>query len=117
MKLGTIFLEVGTSDTVNACRDWYVEHLSLEVMSEESGESVWLDGGGVSIGFHTGDPVGTPTSVNLSFDVDDVDAEAVRLRSEGVTLAAEPWDAPWGARVATCVDPAGHAVWLSTATG
>ena len=118
MGLGTIFLEVGDASVMEACRDWYAKHFGLAVTSDEPGHSAWLDAGnGVTIGFHEGEPTGNPSAVNLSFDVADVDAEAARLQSEGVTLAAEPWDAPWGARVATMVDPAGHGVWISTANG
>ena len=113
MRLGTVFLEVGDWARAAACRDWYVRHLGLAIDHEEEGHSVWLDAGGVILGFHEGEPNSTPSAVNLSFEVSDTDAEAARLQSEGVTLVAEPWDAPWGARVATMVDPAGHGVWIS----
>jgi predicted enzyme related to lactoylglutathione lyase len=113
MRLGTIFLEVGEWAVAAACRDWYVDKLGLKVDHEEEGHSVWLDAGGTIIGFHEGDASATPSVVNLSFDVDDCDAEAARLQAAGVSLVAEPWDAPWGARVATMVDPAGHGVWVS----
>lgn len=114
MRLETLFLEVGDAATVVACRDWYRTHVGLEVVSDEEGESVWLDAGnGVRLGFHTGDPVGNAPAVNLSFEVDDADAAAAKLRDAGLTIFQEPWDAPWGARVTTVVDPAGHAVWFS----
>ena len=114
MNMGTLFLEVGDGSTVAACRDWYAKHLGLTVKREEADESVWFDvGNGVELGFHTGDPVGNAPAVNLSFVVEDVDAEAARLQGEGVRIYQEPWDAPWGSRVATTVDPAGHAVWFS----
>ena len=114
MRIETIFLEVGDAATVDTCRDWYTKHFGLAVLSEEPGESVWLDAGnGLRFGFHTGDANQSASAVNLSFEVGDADAEAARLQSEGITLVAEPWDAPWGARVATMVDPAGHGVWIS----
>jgi predicted enzyme related to lactoylglutathione lyase len=114
MALGTIFLEVGDWATAAACRDWYVAHLGCSVDHEEEGHSVWLDAGnGLTLGFHEGDVNQSPSTVNFSFDVADCDAEAARLQAAGVALVAEPWDAPWGARVATMVDPAGHGVWVS----
>ena len=40
--------------------------------------------------------------------VADVDAHVARLRDLGVEILAGPVDKPWGKRVATFEDPAGH---------
>ncbi|MGZ9810305.1 VOC family protein [Pseudoroseicyclus sp. H15] len=45
-----------------------------------------------------------------SIGVDDVDAEAERLRAAGLTLLNGPMDRPWGLRTLSLQDPAGH-VW------
>ena len=44
----------------------------------------------------------------LSIWVDDVDAVCAHLQERGVTLLVGPVDRPWGMRVATFTDPAGH---------
>ena len=44
----------------------------------------------------------------LSIWVDDVDAVCAELEGRGVRLLQGPVDKPWGMRVATFTDPAGH---------
>jgi len=44
----------------------------------------------------------------LSVWVEDVDAVCAHLQERGVTLLVGPVDRPWGMRVATFTDPAGH---------
>ena len=51
-----------------------------------------------------------PGSVELSFEVDDVDETWRRWRAQGVTIAADPVDLPFG-RYFLAQDPEGH--WLS----
>src|SRR6478672_4604084 len=50
-----------------------------------------------------------PGSVELSFEVDDVDETWGRWRAQGVTIAADPVDLPFG-RYFLAQDPEGH--WL-----
>jgi lactoylglutathione lyase len=47
------------------------------------------------------------------FLVDDVDAEAVRLRDAGVEVLTGPVDRPWGHRTLHLLDPEGHVVELA----
>lgn len=44
----------------------------------------------------------------LSVWVADVDAEIARLRGEGVEILLGPETKPWGKRIASFQDPAGH---------
>ena len=44
----------------------------------------------------------------FSIWVDDVDAEVEKLRAKGVKFLIEPTTMPWGKRIATFEDPAGH---------
>lgn len=92
---------------------WYAEHLGLAVL-EQTERFVRLEPphGGAHLAFHVGTPVSNPGQVQLHFDVADVDAEAERLRGEGVELVDGPEDKPWGWRVASVRDPAGHTVEL-----
>ncbi|MFC4783206.1 VOC family protein [Nocardioides sp. MAHUQ-72] len=56
-------------------------------------------------------PVAAPDAgsrFQLSIWVPDVDAVCADLRERGVTLLVGPVDRPWGMRVATFTDPAGH---------
>jgi catechol 2,3-dioxygenase-like lactoylglutathione lyase family enzyme len=48
--------------------------------------------------------------MQLTVEVDDVDAACATLAEFGVTLLNGPMDRPWGIRTAAFADPAGH-VW------
>lgn len=115
MRLGTIYLEVGDVEVVAKLKGFYRDVLNLAVRSEHGSESVWFDAGSVSLGFHVGDALRDPGLVNLSFDIDDLDGEVDRLEGAGVRFAQRPMEAPWGGRIATFFDPAGHTVWLAGA--
>jgi len=54
--------------------------------------------------------------VALCFEVDDVDAEAARLRARGVVVAIAPRNhEPWGMRTTYLRDPAGNLIELYSA--
>jgi lactoylglutathione lyase len=55
-----------------------------------------------------GDPTG-----EILFLVDDVDAEAERLRRTGAPILSGPVDRPWGHRTLHLLDPDGHVVELA----
>ncbi len=48
--------------------------------------------------------------LQLTLDVDDVDATCAELQRRGVRLINGPIDRPWGIRTACFADPAGH-IW------
>jgi catechol 2,3-dioxygenase-like lactoylglutathione lyase family enzyme len=48
--------------------------------------------------------------MQLTIQVDDVDARCADLQQRGVTLINGPIDRPWGIRTATFADPAGN-IW------
>ena len=48
--------------------------------------------------------------MQLTLDVEDVDATCAELRERGVTLLNGPVNRPWGVRTASFQDPAGH-IW------
>lgn len=48
--------------------------------------------------------------MQLTIEVDDVDAKCAELAERGVKLLNGPMDRPWGIRTASFVDPAGH-IW------
>jgi catechol 2,3-dioxygenase-like lactoylglutathione lyase family enzyme len=48
--------------------------------------------------------------LQLTIDVDDVDAMCSELARRGVSLLNGPMDRPWGVRTASFADPAGH-IW------
>jgi lactoylglutathione lyase len=49
-------------------------------------------------------------TMEVAFLVDDVDAEAERLRAAGVAELTGPVDRPWGQRTFHFLDPDGHVV-------
>lgn len=51
-------------------------------------------------------------SINIGTD-QDIDALAASIKAAGGTLAKEPYDAPWGARVMRLVDPDGYRIGIS----
>jgi lactoylglutathione lyase len=48
--------------------------------------------------------------LQLTIEVDDVDAMCAELTARGVVLLNGPMDRPWGVRTASFKDPAGH-IW------
>jgi uncharacterized glyoxalase superfamily protein PhnB len=48
--------------------------------------------------------------LQLTIDVDDVDATCAELAKRGVELLNGPMNRPWGVRTASFRDPAGH-IW------
>ncbi|MGH3496204.1 MAG: VOC family protein [Nocardioidaceae bacterium] len=48
--------------------------------------------------------------LQLTLQVDDVDAMCAELTTRGVTLLNGPMDRPWGIRTASFTDPGGH-IW------
>ena len=48
--------------------------------------------------------------LQLTIEVDDVDAMCTELATRGVTLLNGPMDRPWGIRTASFTDPGGH-IW------
>ena len=117
-RFGGVYLEVGGVEEVRQCREFYENTLGFSVASVNEDESFWLEAGDMTFGFHTGEgpPRETRWAVNLVLKVDEgttVDQEAQRLSAAGVKLHMEPTDMPWGMRVITFLDPAGHAVWYS----
>jgi lactoylglutathione lyase len=60
-----------------------------------------------------GRPGGPGPDAEVLFVVDDVDAEANRLREAGVPVLSGPVDRPWGHRTLHLEDPDGHVVELA----
>jgi lactoylglutathione lyase len=60
-----------------------------------------------------GRPGGPGPDAEVLFVVDDVDAEADRLRSEGISILSGPVDRPWGHRTLHVEDPDGHVIELA----
>jgi lactoylglutathione lyase len=60
-----------------------------------------------------GRPGGSGPDAEVLFVVDDVDAEANRLRDAGVPVLSGPVDRPWGHRTLHLEDPDGHVVELA----
>ena len=53
---------------------------------------------------------GAGSRLQLTIEVDDVDAMCAELARRGVKLLNGPMDRPWGIRTASFQDPAGH-IW------
>jgi catechol 2,3-dioxygenase-like lactoylglutathione lyase family enzyme len=55
-------------------------------------------------------PPESGSRLQLTLDVDDVDAMCAELSTRGVELLNGPMDRPWGIRTASFRDPGGH-IW------
>src|SRR5579883_2774141 len=109
MDISLTYITLFVSE-VETVRDWYVRHLGLRAETD-SGQFVRLVGTeGAMLGLHRGAPAQHPERIQIHFQVLDVDAFCRRLMADGVTFDREPSDAPWGLRVASLRDPAGHTV-------
>jgi len=114
IRLSHLFLFV--SDLARS-RRFYTETLGLRVLLEENGY-VRV---GVPDGIHIGMEVGKPWQIGahgieINLEVDDVDAWADRLKTQGVRFDQEPSDMPWGARHAFFQDPDGYRLSIFTPT-
>jgi catechol 2,3-dioxygenase-like lactoylglutathione lyase family enzyme len=94
--------------------EWYVKHTGLGIVQQTPRFVLLAGDGGAAIGFHVGEPLGTPERVQFHVEVDDVDAVAERLTAAGIALDEPPTDRPWGVRSTSCTDPAGHSVEFTT---
>ncbi len=97
--------------------------LGIPASDDAEGHVEWEGPGGLRIMFdstsivHSYDPdwqppVGGP-AMSLAFECDtaaDVDHLAAEIAQAGFTVHREPWDAFWGQRYATVLDPDGNRV-------
>lgn len=100
---------------------FYRDELGLEFRFERDGYAEF-DTGPTRFGLfersRLGDLVGEVADPGgpageVLFLVDDVDAEAERLRAAGVEILTGPVDRPWGHRTLHLLDPDGHVVELA----
>ncbi|MEA2518558.1 MAG: lactoylglutathione lyase [Chloroflexota bacterium] len=109
------------AEDVAVTRDFYREVFGLEPVFEDADSAVFSFGNTlVNLLASTAateliEPadVGRPDAgvrLQLTIDVDDVDATCADLAARGIVLLNGPIDRPWGVRTATFRDPAGH-IW------
>ncbi|WP_087019584.1 VOC family protein [Thaumasiovibrio subtropicus] len=101
---------------VDACRDFYIQHFAAKAVFDCGWYVVLkIDGDGPEVCFIQ--PQGnmatfSGTGVMLNFEVDDVDAEYMRLTEAGLPIAMPLEDHPWGDRGFSVLDPIGNAVYI-----
>jgi predicted enzyme related to lactoylglutathione lyase len=96
-------------------RDFYRDVLGLKVRNDVPG---WVDfdlGGGAALGLHppTDEMPIRPGSLQLGFEVDDVDAFIEDARAKGASIVMEPFDESFG-RLSLILDPDGYTVQVYT---
>ena len=109
------------ADDIDATKSFYREVFGLAVHFEDEASAVFKFGDTLinllaSTAAHdliapaaVGDP-DAGARMQLTIEVDDVDATCDDLRQRGVELLNGPMDRPWGIRTASFRDPAGH-IW------
>ena len=116
--IGAITLFV---DDVNAAKAFYREVFGLPVHYEDDVSAVFDIGGTLINLLKASEAVEliSPAAVaqadagarmQLTIQVDDVDATCAELLERGVELLNGPMDRPWGIRTASFRDPGGH-IW------
>lgn len=117
-SIGAITLFV---DDLEAAKSFYQEVFGLAVMFTDDSSAVF-DFGNTIINLlaTTAAPElihpaavaerASGSRLQLTIEVDGVDAMCTELTGRGVTLLNGPMDRPWGIRTASFVDPGGH-IW------
>lgn len=106
------------ADDLETTKAFYVEVFGLPLHYEDDDSAVFNFGNTLinllatteAHGLIAPAEVGSGPRVQLTIDVDDVDATCAELRRRGVVLLNGPMNRPWGIRTASFVDPAGH-IW------
>lgn len=101
-----------STNRLQECRDFYIKHFGFELVYESDwyvellspslafGVSFTLPQRDISEFFNG-------KGMILSFEVDNVDSEYERLRSEGLTIQQDLQNKPWGERSFVVNDPSG----------
>jgi len=117
-RIGAITLFV---EDLEATKRFYREVFGLAVAFEDADSAVF-DFGNTLINLLTTSAAGeliepatvasreAGTRLQLTINVEDVDAVCAELASRGVELVNGPMDRPWGVRTASFRDPGGH-IW------
>lgn len=117
-KIGAITLFV---DNLEAAKSFYRDVFGLSVMFADDNSSVFDFGNTVInlLATSSAPDLIHPAAVaeqsvgsriQLTIDVDDVDARCADLATRGVELLNGPMNRSWGIRTASFVDPGGH-IW------
>ncbi|GAA4234151.1 catechol 2,3-dioxygenase-like lactoylglutathione lyase family enzyme [Streptosporangium album] len=112
----TLFVE-----DLDAAKQFYREVFGLPVKFEDDDSAVFDFGNTIINLLRTTaareliEPAGVApreigSRIQLTIDVDDVDAMCAELAARGVKLLNGPMDRPWGIRTASFSDPGGH-IW------
>ena len=112
----TLFVE-----DLEAAKDFYTRAFGVPLIFEDDQSVVFTFGNAIVNLLQTDaaheliapEAVGGPGAgarMQLTIDVDDVDAVCARLAERGIELVNGPIDRPWGVRTAAFRDPAGH-IW------
>jgi catechol 2,3-dioxygenase-like lactoylglutathione lyase family enzyme len=108
-------------DDLAAAKEFYARAFALPVHFEDEASAVFRFGETLINLLKTDEaheliepatvaPADAGSRMQLTIDVDDVDATCAELASRGVKLLNGPMDRPWGRRTAAFADPAGH-IW------
>jgi len=112
----TLFVE-----DLEATRNFYKEVFGLPIEYQDADSTVFNFGNTIinllktnaAVELIAPAEVGTRNAgsrLQLTIQVDDVDAMCAELAKRGVTLLNGPMDRPWGIRTAAFADPGGH-IW------
>ncbi len=118
---GRIFALTLVTEDLGATKQFYQEVFGLPVAFEDADSAVFDFGNTIvnllqataAVGLIAPAPIAPREAgarLQLTIQVDDVDATCAELAKRGVELLNGPMDRPWGIRTASFRDPGGH-IW------
>jgi lactoylglutathione lyase len=113
--MATFAMAMLVSADLARSRDFYRDVLGLTVRTESAG---WIDlelGGGAALGLHppSDEMQVRPGSLQIGFEVPDVDSFIEDARAKGAMIVMEPFDEEFG-RLALMLDPDGYTLQVYT---
>ncbi|MDF2876147.1 MAG: Glyoxalase/Bleomycin resistance protein/Dioxygenase superfamily protein [Sporomusa sp.] len=116
MKIKRVDTTIST-DKLSESKEFYIKHFNFKLVYE-SDWYIELIAPGLPVGISFTKPQRDAgeffngSGIIISFEVDDVDAEYLRLKEAGVEICQDLVDKPWGERSFVANDPNGAHVYI-----
>ncbi|HWR44750.1 VOC family protein [Sporomusa sp.] len=116
MKIRRVDTTIST-DKLSESKEFYIRHFNFTLVYE-SDWYIELIAPGLPVGISFTKPQRDAgeffhgSGIIISFEVDDVDAEYLRLKKENVEICQDLMDKPWGERSFVVNDPNGVHVYI-----
>ena len=110
IRLGEVCL---LTDAVPRLANFYKTLLGVDDFSDDPVHQFVLTDGVALTVYHDGSLRGQASqTIQLAFTVEDLEAQAERIKTLGAQIVSPPTLQPWGAKNMSFLDPAGNLVYL-----